>query len=78
MHDIVVVGVPLLAILAGILFNNGKSDGLEARINSRFDRMDNRIDRLETRLDRMQADLSQFYTITAKHEIRIESLEKRA
>ncbi len=40
--------------------------------------MDARIDRLESRLDRMQADLSQFYTITSKHEVRLEAVEKRA
>ena len=40
MHDVIVVGLPLLAILAGIFFNN-----------SRFDRLETRVERIEKRLD---------------------------
>lgn len=70
MHDLIVVGVPLLAILAGILLNNSTSNRNTVRIEAR-------IDKVESRLDRMQADLSQFYMILGKHEGKIESLEKK-
>jgi hypothetical protein len=67
MHDIIVVGVPLLAILAGILFNNSNSARIEAR-----------IDNLAARIDRIQSDLAQFYMILGKHDAKIEALEKKA
>ncbi len=70
MHDLLIVGVPLIAILAGIFFNNGRLDKLEARSDARFDG-------LESCLDRMQSDLGQFYITLGKHEVRVEVLEKR-
>ena len=82
MHDVLIVGVPLLAILAGIFFNNSRLERLESRLDGRIDsfesRANSRFDRVDLRLDRMQADLSQFYANPGKHEIRLESLEKRA
>lgn len=88
MHDLLIIGVPLLAILAGIFLNNQQLDKLESRMNARFTAMDTRFDkfeanvdsrfnRLESRMDRMQADLSQFYTILGRHEVRLDVLEKR-
>ncbi len=88
MHDLLIVGVPLLAILAGIFLNNQQLEKLEARMTARFTAMDSRFDkfesnvdsrfnRLESRMDRMQSDLSQFYTILGKHEVRLDVLEKR-
>ena len=40
MHDVVVVGVPLLAILGGTFFNNQALLRLEARIDGRIDRLE--------------------------------------
>lgn len=81
MHDVIIVGIPLLAILAGIFFNNSNSNSNTVRIEARIDKLEGRVDRSESslsaRLDRMQADLSQFYMILGKHEGKIESLEKR-
>jgi hypothetical protein len=51
MHDTITVGIPVLAILFGILFNQRGLDKLEGRVDSRFDR-------LEKRMDTMQSDLS--------------------
>src|SRR5277367_4315655 len=51
MHDVIVVGLPLLAILAGIFFNN-----------SRFDRLETRIDKvqsdLNSKIETVQSDLN--------------------
>lgn len=51
MHDVIVVGLPLLAILAGIFFNN-----------SRFDRLDTRIDKVQSdltvRIETVQTELN--------------------
>jgi hypothetical protein len=74
----------LIAVLAGILFNNSKLDKLEsrldARINSLEGRLDARITSLEGRMnagfDRMQADMAQFYRILGQHDSRLDNLEK--
>ena len=82
MHDIVIVGVPLLAMLTGIFFNNSQMETLESRLDGRIDsfesRANARFDRVDSRLDRVQADSSQFHTIRGKYEVRLEALEKRA
>ena len=51
MHDVIVVGLPLLAILAGIFFNN-----------SRFDQLETRVDRVQSdltaRIETVQSELN--------------------
>ena len=54
MHDTITIGVPVLAILLGILLNQRGLDKLEGRL----DRMQTE---LTGRIDRIQADLAQFY-----------------
>jgi hypothetical protein len=56
MHDTITVGIPVMAILFGILFNQRGLDKLEGR-----------FDRLEKRMDTMQSDLSRFYQILCEH-----------
>lgn len=75
MHDLIVVGVPLLAILAGIFFNNSNSNSNSVRIEARIDKVEAN---LTARIDRIQADLAQFYQILGKHDGKIEMLEKKA
>jgi chromosome segregation ATPase len=41
MHDVVVVGIPLLAILGGLLFNNQALARVETRLDGRLDRLEN-------------------------------------
>jgi len=50
MHDTITAGIPVLAILFGILFNQRGLDKLERR-----------FDRLDMRMDTMRADLARFY-----------------
>jgi hypothetical protein len=71
MHDTITVGIPVLAILFGILFNQRGLDRLEGRVDSRFDR-------LEKRMDNMQSDLSRFYQILGEHSGKIEMLQKKS
>ena len=66
MHDTITVGVPVLAILFGILFNQRGLDRLESR-----------FDRLEKRMDTMQSDLSRFYQILGERGGKIELLSKK-
>jgi hypothetical protein len=71
MHDVVAVGIPLLAILAGILFNRSDIRDLRGEMMSRFNKVDDRLDRID-------ADLRQFYHLSGKLEGRMEALEKRS
>lgn len=77
MHDVVTVGLPLLAILAGVLFNRNDTKELCAEMNSRFNEVNSRFNKVEDHLGRIDADLRQFYHLTGKLEARMDSLEKR-
>ena len=70
MHDTITVGVPVVAILFGVLLNQRGMGKLEGRVDSRFDR-------LEHRIDTIQADLSRFYQILGEHGGKIEMLHKK-
>ncbi len=66
MHDAITIGIPVFAILFGILLNQRGLDKLEGRmdkLDGRMDKMELRFDarftHLESRIDRIQADLSQ-------------------
>ena len=78
MHDVVIVGIPLVAILAGIFF--GRSDVKDLRIEmvARFGEVNKRFDKVEDHLGRIDADLRQFYHLTGKLEARMDGLEKRS
>jgi hypothetical protein len=85
MHDVLIVTVPLVAILAGILFNRSdmqnlrhelKADikDLRSEMNGRFDRMDSEMN---ARFDRVDAELRFFHGVTGKLDGRLEAVEKR-
>ncbi len=74
MHDVIIVAVPLIAILAGILLN--RSDIKELRSDVRGDIASLRSETLG-RLDRIDADLRQFYSVSGKLEGRIDEISKR-
>jgi hypothetical protein len=70
MHDIVIVGIPLIAILAGIFFNRSDIKELRTEMISRFNKVDDRLERID-------ADLRQFYHLSGKLEGRMDAIEKR-
>ena len=76
MHDVIIVGVPLFAILAGILFNRGDVRDLRSEIKDLRSEMQARFNKMEGHLDRIDADLRQFYHLTGKLEARMDSFEK--
>ncbi len=78
MHDTITVGLPMLAILFGILLNQRAVDKLDAKVDKLESRMDSQFNTVNARLDRMQADLAQFYRDLGDHGARIDALEKRA
>ena len=61
MHDVVTVGIPMIAILFGISWNQRAVDKLEVHMDKKFGEVDRRFDRMESWMDGMQADLSGFY-----------------
>lgn len=72
MHDVVIVGVPLIAILAGTLFNNQALTRLETRLDGRLDRMQSEISSLRSE---MQREFEQFYRTLGQHYARLDNLE---
>lgn len=42
MHDLTTIGVPLIAILAGVLFNRSDTKELRAEMNARFNEINTR------------------------------------
>jgi hypothetical protein len=71
MHDVVIVGIPLVAILAGILFN--RNDVKELRVEAA-----GRHAEVLVRLGNIDADLRQFYHLAGKLEGRMDAIEKRS
>jgi len=83
-HDVVIVGIPLIAILAGILFSRSDVKDLRSEIKDvRSEIKDVRsemkagFNRIDDHLGRIDADLRQFYHLTGKLEARMDSIEKR-
>jgi hypothetical protein len=85
MHDVLIVSVPLITILAGLFFNRTEMQQLRAELkadmrelrnemNARFDRMDAEMN---ARFDRVDAELRYFHGLTGKLEGRIDALEKQ-
>ena len=93
MHDVVIVGIPLVAILAGILFNRSdftklrddlKADIATLRVDFKSDIKDVRTEMKEfrsevrTRFDVVDAELRYFHGTLGKSEARLDSIEKRS
>ena len=70
MHDLVIVGVPLLAIIAGAFFNN---QGL-ARLEGRIDKLQSEITAMRGEFHR---EFEQFYRTLGQHGARLDNLEKQ-
>ena len=81
MHDVLIVGVPLIAILAGILLNRQEASSLRSELNSRFDKVDAKFESVQrsvdARLESIQRDMREFYAEQARHDVRISSLEQK-
>ncbi len=86
MHDTLTIGIPVFAILAGILFNRsdlkdlrselkGEVKELRDEMNRRFDAVDRRFDAVDRRFDAVDAELRYFHGTTGRLEGRIQSLE---
>jgi hypothetical protein len=85
MHDVLIVSVPLIAILAGLFFNrtdmnnlrsDSKADSLSLRNELKSEIKELRSE-MNARFDRVDAELRYFHGVTGKLDGRIEALEKR-
>ncbi len=77
MHDVIIVGVPLFVILAGILFSRSDAKDLRAEIAALRSETRAGLNKMDDHLSRIDADLRQFYHLTGKLEARMDSLDKR-
>jgi hypothetical protein len=69
MHDALVVGVPLAAILAGILLNKQDVSALRSEMVSFRAEMN-------ARFDSIHRDMREFYGEQARHDLRLSNLEQ--
>ncbi len=76
MHDVFIVSVPLIIILAGILLNRADTKELRAEMKDLRAEMQKRFDQTDAHLARIDADLRQFYHLTGKLEGRTDNIEK--
>ena len=91
-HDVIVVGIPLLAILSVILFSRndihqlrselrGEINSLRSELRGEMSNLRSemyaRFDKVDQQLDGINADLRQFYHLTGKLEADVENLKKR-
>jgi len=102
MIEVVAVGVPLIAIIAGILFSRQDTASLRSEIQTSRSDMNNEFQllrgntsneiqvlRTETgnelhemrseihnRFDSIQRDMREFYATQARHEIRLQRVER--
>jgi hypothetical protein len=77
MHDVIVVGIPLIAILAGILFNRSDVKELRGEMKDLRGEITALAAKLDAGFARIDADLRQFFQVTGKLEGRIDEISKR-
>ena len=76
MHDVFIVSVPLIIILAGILLNRADTKELRVKMKDLHAEMEKRFDQTDAHLARIDAGLRQFYHLTGKLEGRMDNIEK--
>ncbi len=79
MHDTLPIGIPVFAILAGILFHRSDLKDLRSEWKGKTkalrDEMNRRFDDVIRRFDAIDAELRYFHGTTGRLEGRIQSLE---
>ena len=84
MHDVLIVSVPLITILAGLFFNRTEMQGLRAELKADMKELRNEMksdnaslrSEMNGRFDRVDAELRYFHGLTGKLDARVEALEK--
>ncbi len=91
MHDTLTIGLPILAILAGILLNRQDVSGLRTEVNGLRNDLHSEINGLRndlhsetnslrsemnSRFDSIQRDMREFYAEQARHDVRLTRIEQ--
>ncbi len=74
-HDVLTIGVPVVAIFLAALLNRSDVQRLEDRINKRFDAVEQRFNAIEARFDSIHSDFSEFHSTLGEHRAKIDRLE---
>lgn len=77
MHDLIVVGIPVLAIIIGIFYNQHGLSALEGRLEPRFASIDARFNGIDAGFDAIEA---RFNAVDARFNAinaRFDSIEER-
>jgi hypothetical protein len=81
MHDAITIGIPVFAILLGILFNRNDVRRLEDKMDAKFEKVHSEIRELRSemnsRFNAIEAELRYFHGMTGKLDGRIQALEGR-
>lgn len=88
MHDAITIGIPVFAILLGILFNRNDVRRLEDKMDAKFEKvhaeirelrseMNARFNAVDARFNAVDAELHYFQGVTGKLDGRIQAIEGR-
>ncbi len=81
MHDAITIGIPVIAILLGILFNRNDVRRLEDKMDQKFEKVHAGIRDLRaemnSRFNAIEAELRYFHGVTGKLDGRIQAIEGR-
>ena len=77
MHDVLLGGLPMLMILAGILMNRSDVKELCSEMNGMRQEANARHSEVLARFNVLEVDTRQFYHLTGKLEARMDAMEKR-
>ncbi len=74
MHDALTIGIPLVAIFAGIMLNRQDAASIRSDLRNEISSLRSEVN---SRLDSIQRDMREFYAEQARHDVRISSLEQQ-
>jgi hypothetical protein len=77
MHDVMIVGLPLVVILAGILLNRAEVRELRGEMKDLRGEIRELRSEMNSRFNAVDAELRYFHGYAGKLEGRIEAMEKR-
>jgi len=80
MHDVLIVGVPLLMILAGLFFNNRAISEMRSKLKAEIRdlriEMRQGFEKANDRFNRVDDRLTDIYRIVGEHEGRLQAVER--
>lgn len=77
MHDVLIVGVPLFTIIAGLFFNNRAISDLKTEIKDLRTETRQSFDKVTDRFNRVDDRLTDIYRIIGEHEGRLQAMERQ-